>query len=271
MRPPTLTELYSAGPFLGSLQPGLTYVEGDPELDPERMIQLDVGVRGDLGDLRVSLTGFHAWIFDYITYDDVGVLYQSPHFPFEPGQDLQQAAFVNTDLATLTGFELLADQDLSSWLTGFAWMSYVQGEDHSRSQPSRIGAMLREQADYPADTPRSFVDGVDHEPLPGISPFEARVGLRVHQPQPSPGWGAEFEVRMVDRQDRVATTLYEQVTPGFTILNARAFWRPWEDFGIFGGVENITDRFYREHLDFRSGRGTFRPGVNFYLLTEIVY
>jgi outer membrane receptor protein involved in Fe transport len=76
---------------------------------------------------------------------------------------------------------------------------------------------------------------------------------------------------MVDRQDRVAATLYEQVTPGFTILNARAFWRPWEDFGIFSGVENITDRFYREHLDFRSGRGTYRPGVNFYLLTEIVY
>jgi iron complex outermembrane recepter protein len=271
MRPPTLTELYSAGSFLGSLQPGLTYVEGDPELDPERMIQLDVGVRGDLGDLRISVTGFHAWIFDYITYDDVGVLSRFPHSPFEPGQDLQQAAFVNTDLATLTGFELLADQDLTSWLTGFAWMSYVQGEDHSRSKPSRIGAMLREQADYPADTPRSFVEGVDNEPLPGISPLEARVGLRVHQPQPNPGWGAEFEVRMVDRQDRVATTLYEQVTPGFTILNARAFWRPWDDFGIFGGVENITDRFYREHLDFRTGRGTFRPGVNFYLLTEIVY
>ena len=191
--------------------------------------------------------------------------------PSSRGKILQQAAYVNTDLATLTGFELLADQDLSSWLTGFAWMSYVQGEDHSRTKPSRIGALLREQADYPADTPRSFVDGVDNEPLPGISPLEARVGLRVHQPQPNPGWGAEFEVRMVDRQDRVASTLYEQVTPGFTILNARAFWRPWEDFGIFGGVENITDRFYREHLDFRSGRGTYRPGVNFYLLTEIVY
>ncbi len=271
MRPPTLTELYAAGSFLGSLQPGLTYVQGDPELDPERMIQLDVGVRGDLGDLRVSLTGFHAWVFDYITYDNVATAYQPPFPPFDPSQVLQQTAYVNTDLATLTGFELLADQDLTSWLTGFAWMSYVQGEDHSRSKPSRIGALLRDQADYPADTPRSFVDDVDNEPLPGISPLEARVGLRVHEPHPNPGWGAEFEVRMVDRQDRVAATLYEQVTPGFTILNARAFWRPWEDLGIFGGVENMTDRFYREHLDFRTGRGTFRPGVNFYLLTEIVY
>lgn len=271
MRPPTLTELYAAGSFLGSLQPGLTFVEGDPELDPERMLQVDVGVRGDLGDTRLSLTGFHAWVFDYITYDDVGVIYQFPHPGFVPGQDLQQAAFVNTDLATLTGFELLADRDFSSWLSGFAWLSYVQGEDHSRSNPARIAALLREQAGYPADTPRSFVDGVDNEALPGIPPLEARVGLRIHQPRPNPAWGTEFEVRMVDRQDRVATTLYEQVTPGFTILNARAFWRPWERFGLFGGVENITDKFYREHLDYRSGRGTYRSGVNFYLLTEIVY
>jgi outer membrane receptor protein involved in Fe transport len=253
------------------LQPGLTYVEGDPELDPERMVQLDLGIRGDLGETRLSLTGFYAWIFDYITYDDVGLYYQPPYPAFEPGQGLQQAAYVNTDLATLTGFELLADQDLSSWLTGFAWMSYVQGDDHGRTKPSRIGALLREQAGYDPNSPRSFVEGVDKEPLPGISPLEARVGLRVHEPVPNPGWGAEFEVRMVDRQDRVAATLYEQLTPGFTILNARAFWRPWEDFGIFGGVETITDKFYREHLDFRSGRGTFRPGVNLYLLTEIVY
>jgi outer membrane receptor protein involved in Fe transport len=271
MRPPTLTELYAAGPFIGSLQPGLTYVEGDPELNPERMVQLDLGVRGDLGDTRVSLTGFYAWVFDYITYDDVGLYYQPPFAPFEPGQELQQAAYVNTDLATLTGFELLADHDLCSWLTGFAWMSYVQGEDRSRNAPSRMGALLREQADYDPDTPRSFVDGVEVEPLPGISPLEARVGLRIHEPLPNPSWGAEFEVRMVDRQDRIAATLFEQVTPGFTILNARAFWRPWDDFSIFGGAENITDKFYREHLDFRSGRGTFRPGVNFYLLTEVVY
>lgn len=271
MRPPTLTELYAAGPFLGSLQPGLTYVQGDPELDPERMVQLDVGLRGDLGDTRVSLTGFHAWVFDYITYDDVSLYHQPPFPPLEPGQDLQQVAYVNTDLATLTGFELLADRDLSSWLTAFAWMSYVRGDDHGRDAPSRVAALLREQADFDPETPRSFVEGVEREPLPGISPLEARVGLRVHQPCPRPVWGAEFEVRMVDRQDRVAATLFEQVTPGFTILNARAFWRPWEDFSLFGGVENITDKFYREHLDFRTGRGMFRPGVNFYLLTEVVY
>lgn len=271
MRPPTLTELYSAGPFLGSLQPGLTYVEGDPDLDPERMVQLDLGVRGDLGDLRLSATGFYAWVFDHITYDDVGLYYQPPFPAFVPGEGLQQAAYTNTDLATLAGFELLADQDFCSWLTGFAWVSYVQGDDRSRSDPSRIGSLLRQQAQYDPDSARSFVDGVEKEPLPGIPPLEARVGLRVHEPKSNPQWGTEFEVRMVDRQDRVAASLYEQVTPGFTILNARAYWRPRPDFALFGGVENIGDRFYREHLDFRSGRGLYRPGINFYLLTEVQY
>ncbi len=271
MRPPTLTELYAYGPFLGSLQPGLTFVQGDPELDPEGMIQLDLGVRGDLGDLRVSLTGFYAWVFDYITYDDISLNYQPPFPPFDPGQGLQEAAYVNTDLATLAGFELLADQDFCSWLTGFAWVSYVQGDDHSRTKPSRLGSRQREEFGLDPDTPRSFVEGADDEPLPGIPPLEARVGLRVHEANSNPKWGAEFEVRMVDRQDRVAASLYEQVTPGFTILNARAFWRPRDDFALFGGVENLGDRFYREHLDFLSGRGLYRPGINFYLLTEVQY
>ncbi|NLF68482.1 MAG: TonB-dependent receptor [Candidatus Anammoximicrobium sp.] len=272
MRPPTLTELYAAGSFLGSLQPGLTYVEGDPELDAERMIQLDLGVRGDVGNLRVSATAFYAWVFDYITYDDISLQYLPPFgSPFEPGQTLQQAAYVNTDLATLAGFELLADQDFCSWLTGFAWMSYVQGDDLSRTDPSRLGSLQREEFGFDPDVPRSSVDGAKHEPLPGIPPLEARVGLRVHEAQSDPRWGVEFEVRMVDRQDRVAASLYEQVTPGFTILNTRAFWRPRPNFALFGGVENLGDRYYREHLDFRTGRGLYRPGINFYLLTEVQY
>ena len=128
------------------------------------------------------------------------------------------------DTATLVGFELLADQDFCSWLTGFAWVSYAQGDDRSRPEPSRIGSLLREQLQYDPNAPRSFVDGVEKEPL-----------------------------------------------PGFTILNARAYWRPRQSFALFGGVENMGDRFYREHLDFRSGRGLYRPGVNFYLLAEVQY
>jgi outer membrane receptor protein involved in Fe transport len=276
MRPPSLTELYARGPWIGSLQPGLTFVEGDPELDPERLVQLDVGLRFDNGDSAVSLTGFYAWAFDYITYDDIQERYQSdPPEPVEeifiPGEDFQHVAFVNTDLATLMGFELLGEHDFGTWLSGFAVVSYVEGTDHTRTEPSRVAAIIREEALFDPATPRSFDGDTEKEALPGIPPLEARVGIRIHEPAPSPFWGIELEARMVDAQDRVARTLSEQPTSGFTVWNTRGYWRPVENFTLYGGVENFTDRFHREHLDFRAGRGLYRPGVNFYLLTDWVY
>ena len=43
-RPPTLTERYSDGIFLGLLQSGFTRVIGDPTLKPERDFQIDLGL-----------------------------------------------------------------------------------------------------------------------------------------------------------------------------------------------------------------------------------
>lgn len=268
-RPPTLTELYTAGSFIGTLQPGFTSLEGDPELEAERLYQVDLGVHGDLGPARASLTGFFAWINDYITYDDLAVY--SPLDPvFEPGQEVQKVYFTNTDLATLAGFEFLGEVDLTCWLAAFAVVSYVEGRDHSRSTPSRLAAAERERLLAPAG-PRSLVENRDEEPLPGIPPLEARLGLRWHQPVTNPDWLLEFEARVVDNQDRIAASLYERPTPGFAVFNLRGYWRPWDDVTVISGVENLADRFYREHLDYRPGRGVYQPGVNFYVATEVVY
>ncbi len=268
MRPPLLTELYAAGPFIGVLQPGFTFVEGDPELASERMVQLDLGGRLDLGTTRMTVSGFYAWVQDYITYDYIGV-------PFEPGiepsQNFLPVAFVNTDLATLGGFELAAEHDANDWLTGFALMSYVAGRDHTRTDPSRVATIIRDSLNMPAGIPRSLNADIESEALPNIPPLEARVGVRLHDPSTDPGWVVEVEARMVDRQDHVARTLFEEPTAGYTVLNVRGYWRPYSDLTLFTGVENFTDRFYREHLDFRSGRGVYRPGINFYFASELVY
>ena len=271
VRPPTLTELYSVGPYIGSLQPGLTYVEGDPQLDPERRLQVDAGVRMDYGATRARLNAFYAWVFDYITYDDVGEQYQFPFAAYRPSQDLQHVAFVNTELATLTGFELTADRDFGSWLTGFAVMSYVEGWDHDRTTPARMAAIIRGENGYPTNTPRSWNGTLAEEPLPGIPPLEARLGLRWHEPVANPDWVVELEARMVDGQDQVAATLFEAPTPGFTVWNVRGYYRPFEGLSLYAGVENLTNRFYREHLDYRTGRGIWQPGLNMYFATELVY
>ena len=75
---------------------------------------------------------------------------------------------------------------------------------------------------------------------------------------------------MVARQRRVALSLDEIATPGFATVDMRAY-RRFGNWLTTAGVENMTDRFYREHLDYRSGLGVFRPGVNFYFGAELTY
>ena len=62
-----------------------------------------------------------------------------------------------------------------------------------------------------------------------------------------------------------------ETTPGFTVWNLRGYWDVRENVLVWAGVENFTGKFYREHLDYRSSRGVFRPGINFYVGSEGVY
>jgi len=251
-RPPTLTELYAENSFIGSLQRGLTFLEGDPQLEAEKLIQIDVGTHYESDTMRLGLFGHHAWIHDYITYDLVSPAGAIDGFP-------QGAALVNTDLATLAGFETYAQYDVSRMLNFFGIVSFIEGRDHSRNDPARLYA-------------GSFRSGVDkdEEALPGISPLEARLGFLLQDPSPARRWGVEFLARIVDNQDRVATSLEEVATPGFTVYNLRSYLR-LDQWLLTAGVENLTDKFYREHIDYRSGLGVFRPGIGFYFGAQVVY
>jgi iron complex outermembrane recepter protein len=173
----------------------------------------------------------------------------------------QAAGFVNTDNAFLAGFEVYGEADVQPWVTSFATVSYIEGRDLSRDESSRtVGG----------GPGRSGVFDRGHESLPGITRLESRVGLRFHDPSPTQNWGLELSARIVDDQDRVATSLEEIETPGFTTYNVRFFKRSGQ-WLFTAGVENFTDKYYREHLDYRSGRGVFRPGINFYSGVELTY
>ena len=159
-------------------------------------------------------------------------------------------------------------------LTGFATLAYVNGRDQTANQATRLGALRRATSvyapTYTGTDPRNGVASPGQQ-LPGIVPMEARIGLRWHEPVAKPGWGLELEARIVDNQDQIASSLYEIATPGFTIWNLRGFWRPYDNFTVIGGVENFGNKYYREHLDYRSGLGVYQPGTNFYCSTELTY
>ncbi|MBI1914054.1 MAG: TonB-dependent receptor [Planctomycetes bacterium] len=247
-RPPTLTELYAAGPFVAVLQQGLNRLVGDPNLKAEKDNQVDAGLFGNYDNVRFGASGFYAFINNYITFDQNKV-----------GPGISQVVFTNTDLATLAGGELFADVDLTGYLTPFLTVSYVQGRDRTHVDTRRPAGLV---------SSRTFIDT---EPLPGISPLEIRSGFRLHEATVRPRWSVEFLARSVLGQNLIAASLSELPTSGFTIFDVRAFWQITDQVLLTGGVENIGDKFYREHLDPRSGDQLFRPGTNAYAAVEVKY
>lgn len=223
-RPPTLVERYADRMFISVAQSGLTRLSGDPTLNPERSWQIDLALSTERETWRGRMSGFYAWVLDYITYGDQTVAVP----PFGDARLLQ---FYNTPDATLAGFELAGEWDWADWLTPFATMSYVEGRDRN----------LR-------------------APLPSIPPLETRLGLRLHNAGPQRRWEIEGEARIMDNQDRLGTILVqggqslaviEEPTPGFTVWNLRAYWNARENLNLFAGIDNVFDKKYQEHLDLR--------------------
>ena len=89
-------------------------------------------------------------------------------------------------LATLAGFELKAEHDVSDWLSVFALGSYVEGRDHTRDRPSRLAALIRDENFAPTG-PRSLNTSKE-EALPGMPPLEGRFGVRLHEAVARPNW-----------------------------------------------------------------------------------
>ncbi|MDZ4851298.1 MAG: TonB-dependent receptor [Pirellulaceae bacterium] len=274
-RPPTLTELYAAQPFMLLLQNGLNNVTGDPTLKNEKLLQLDVSWEYRTTPVRTGMRAFHAWGFDYITFENTSVQYVPP--VGNVGQ--VSLRYVNTDLATLAGFEYFADLFPESPLTPFFNTRYVDGRDRTRN--GRFATTEGSQGN-PSQKILGQVRGLfsgiagnSSEPLPGISPLDTRIGLRYHDTSPANRWQFELSSRIVNQQKRIATSLLETQTASFVTCDMRASFRPLfnDHLLIATGVENFLDRRYREHLDFRTQNGLsiFQPGANFYVSANLTY
>ena len=267
MRPPTLTEMYAVGsndnigPFIAVLpQFAFTSVRGDPSLDPEDAWQVDIGLRAESECVRFGMTGFYSWIRDYITLD-----YLNPPVGSTYG-------FVNTDRATLAGGEMHLEYDSHSHLTWLASFSYVEGRDHTRPvnvNPVRFIAPINPSLE------RSFMapNAANEEPLYAIPPLDGRVGVVIHDCCRHPRWSCKLSVRMVDAQNRIATSLGEFPTAGFSVYDVEGFWRITERATITAAIYNLTDKAYQEHLDSRRGLAlpVLQPGQSFFTGMEVTF
>ncbi len=274
-RAPTLTELYAAQPFMLLLQNGLNNVTGDPSLEREKILQTDLGYEHRSEALISGIRGYHAWAFDYITFENTQTLL------LPPDANAQQVSlrYVNTELATLAGLEGFSEFFPNEPLTPYANLRFTEGTDRTRNgrfATTNGSAGVASQKD-PSQVRGAYsgILGGNTEALPNIPPLEARLGWRLHDTSPRRNWTMDLSTRLVDQQTRVASSLLETATPGFSTWDLRSVFRPraFDQCVISSGVENFFNRRYREHFDFRTagGRSVFQPGANFYLSMSLSY
>jgi len=271
-RPPSLTELYAAQPFMFLIQNGLNTVTGSPLLRPETMAQVDLGMTYQDEWVWAGLSGFHGWGIDYITFENTSQI-QGPG-----GIAQTNLQYVNTDLATFAGFEAFLQHETNEWLTSFATVSYVDGRDRTRNgnfatkMVGGAGTPSMQVAGNRGSAGNSTVTNLSQEPLPGILPMDARLGFRLHGMDTS-RWGMEISARVVRMQNRVATSLNETPTAGFTVWDLRSYWQATDAMRLVGGLENFGNKNFREHLDFRTPGGfqLFQPGISFYFGSELAF
>ncbi len=191
---------------------------GDPELDPEASFELDAGVRGTWvgvsgGDLLVEVEAFYREIDDYITVAPDPTL--PKRLPLSPPVVFR---YVNGTRATFWGGELLLRQRLGDRVSWRASLSWVRGEDEAFG-----------------------------EPVLGLPPLHGELGVRLHALE-NRLW-LDVSGRFADRQDRVATSRFEQETPGWAAYDLSVGLELAGGWTLTAAALNLSDKAYAEHLN----------------------
>lgn len=211
------------------------YYIGNPQIRPETATQFELGVKGEDETLAYSVAAYRTRIDDYITGRDVSGVAGSNGCPAANAGACKET--VNLGRATLQGLEasLRWRYDTARWLS-LAWSS-VRGSN----------------------------DDLD-EPLFQMPADQLSLGWEGDFAR---GWSADATLRLVRRQDRVATVFArgtENATPGFATADLGATWRIDGRNRLRLLLRNLADKAYREHLaDGVSGQETLEPGRSLHI------
>ncbi|MDX8339965.1 TonB-dependent receptor [Draconibacterium sp. IB214405] len=211
---------------------------GNPDLDPEKNNQLDLVFRYQTAKTHINVNVFTSVLRDYISSEIREDL--QPAMSTSPG--VRQ--FVNIKKALMTGFEAGWTQQLSSFLSHDLSVVYTYGKNQKLD-----------------------------EPLPEIPPLEIKYRLMGN----FTGSKVKPEIlfRHAMKQNRIAESYGETKTPAFSVVDAKLSWLINSVFTMTGGVQNLFDEAYYEHLS-RSVRGAesrpiYSPGRSFYATLTISF
>ena len=208
---------------------------GNTRLKSEVNYQLDYNFTWKTDESELGFTLFESLLRDYISAEIRNDL--SPRLATAPG--VKQ--YYNIDKAVMRGFEFFWYQKISSSIYHKLNIAYTYGKNKD------------------VDTA-----------LPEIPPLDFRYALggsffkdKFHP---------EIMMRHALKQNRIASNYGESKTPSFTIATIKASYNFSETINLIGGVRNLFDEAYYEHLN-RSVKGSnqaiYAPGRSFYLTLAI--
>jgi outer membrane receptor protein involved in Fe transport len=213
---------------LGTLgnRPGNRFNIPNPELDSERVIQFDAGVRYSGDRARFELMVYTLDYSDRITSVLTGDV--TPE-----GRDVVQS--VNAADSTIRGFEGGAGFDISDAISVDAVLNYTWSEQRVPGSPAEPGDRI--------------------PPLSG----RLNVGYDAGGDVRLDAW-----LRFAGEQDRLSARDAGDIridpngTSGWGILGARGTWDVRGGWQFMLGIDNVLDKRYRVH-----GSGLDAPGRNF--------
>jgi iron complex outermembrane receptor protein len=242
-----LTQKMSLGLWLGTAQrsPGIAerYINffpigldpyemvGNPQLKPETNNQADLIFQFETTNTNLNINLFTSFLHNYISSEIDPDL--KPRMSTSPGV----RRFINIDKAHVSGFEMAWKQTIFPNLKHDFSVVYTYG-----------------------------TDGNLDEPLPEIPPLEIKYRLMGSfvKKRILP----EILFRQTFKQDRIATSYGETETPAFNVVDLKLSWLATKNITVTGGVQNLFDTAYYEHLS-RSVRDIelrpiYSPGRSFY-------
>lgn len=228
---------------------------GNPQLEPETNNEIDAGFKYSADHFGVAeVNVFYSLVQNFITGRRLSPAVQKPL----TANVLGVKEFYNAGTASFTGFEL-AYNTPESWKLGgrfTAAYTYATLSEITKQilDPSRIISqqVIGEEI-------------LKNDALSEIPPLEANVSVqyKFFKNHLIPRVGC----RIVFDQSHVSEAFYEPTTPGFVLLNAGLTYKYKSFLTLSGGVNNMLDQAYYEHLN-RKMIGTagklYEPGRVFY-------
>lgn len=204
-------------PASAGLADGNTYV-GNQALETETAVIVETGIDLTLGNV---------WIRPSVFYHDVNDFIQGTPFDDTPGVTDSMVEMVSTMNGDPTPLQF---NNVDARMYGF-------DADYGVQLTTNWGVM------GVVSVVRGDRRDIDDN-LYRITPDKMSLGLVYDRAN----WSALLEAVGVRRQDRVSATSSEATTAGYGLLNLAASWRASDQMTISGGVENLADRYYEDHM-----------------------